>query len=205
MADGMMRCLSKFLTTPLMELVAIRRCWQKTVKPVGVSRLRERGLRSLHHSAAEKGVISAGFVLFAAVFSVAGIAEELHDPTRPPASLSATGTAPMQLATKSRSAGLQSTIISKSRRAAIIDGKTVELGEKHGNARLVEVNEGSVVLRGAQTQRVLTLFPDVKITQRETTTKKKAAPESGVQPEEISTMPATQDEKLLSLPPKEER
>ena len=48
------------------------------------------------------------------------------------------------------SSGLQSTIISISRRAAIIDGKTVELWAKHGNARLIEVNEGSVVLQGAE-------------------------------------------------------
>ncbi|OGS95332.1 MAG: hypothetical protein A3H31_07005 [Gallionellales bacterium RIFCSPLOWO2_02_FULL_57_47] len=89
---------------------------------------------------------------------------------------------------------MQSTIISKSRRAAIIDGKTVELWAKHGNAQLVEVNEGSVVLRRAQTRQVLTLFPDVKIKQRETKTKK-ASSESEVQPEEISTIPAVQKEK----------
>lgn len=121
------------------------------------------------------------------------IAEELPDPTRPPASLSAPGAAHGQSATESRSSGLQSTIISKSRRAAIIDGKTVELGAKHGNARLTEVNEGSVVLRSARTRRVLTLFPDVKMTQREAKTKS-ATPESRVQPEEISTVPAAQKE-----------
>lgn len=131
-------------------------------------------------------------------------AEDLHDPTMPPASLAAPSAAPGTLATGSRPAGLQSTIISKSRRAAIIDGKTVELGEKHGDARLVEVNEGSVVLRGAQTQRVLTLFSDVKMTHREAKTKS-ATPESGIQPEAIITMPAAQDEILLPVPPKEEK
>ena len=103
-----------------------------------------------------------------------------------------------------RSSGLQSTIISESRRAAIIDGKTVELGEKYGNARLTEVNEGSVVLRTAQTRRVLTLFPDVKMTQKEIKSRN-ASPESGVQPDEISTMPSAQHEKLLSGHPKEKK
>ena len=48
--------------------------------------------------------------------------------------------------------GLHSIIISKTRRAAIIDGQTVELGEEHGNAKLVEVNEGNVVLAACAKQ-----------------------------------------------------
>ena len=131
---------------------------------------------------------STVFCLLPSVFCYA---EDLPDPTRPPASLAAPGAAPGQSAPPTRPSGLQSTIISKSRRAAIIDGKTVELGNMHGNARLVEVNEGSVVLRGADTQRVLTLFPDVKMTQRES---RNATPESGVQPAEIGTVPAAQKE-----------
>lgn len=97
------------------------------------------------------------FTLSIALFSNAAAAEELPDPTRPPVSIAApaaaAGAAP---------AGLQSIIISPIRRAAIIDGETVELGGKHGDARLIEVNEGSVVLKGAQGRQVLTLFPDVK-------------------------------------------
>jgi MSHA biogenesis protein MshK len=88
-------------------------------------------------------------------------AEELHDPTRPPTDIYmpvvAGEAAPLP-------AGLQSIIISKTRRAAIIDGETVELGGKYGDAKLIEVNRGGVVLRGAQGRQVLTLFPDVKIT-----------------------------------------
>jgi len=88
-------------------------------------------------------------------------AEELTDPTRPPLSITAptvAGSAEMP-----PPAGLRSIIISKTRRAAIIDGETVELGGKHGDARLVEVNEAGVVLKGAQGMQVLTLFPDVKM------------------------------------------
>lgn len=143
------------------------------------------------------GMMRYLFTFSFALFSVAAIAEDLPDPTRPPALISGVGTtpgaAPVQGATESLPLGLQSTIISESRRAAIIDGKTVELGAKHGNAQLIEVNEGSVVLRSAQTRRVLTLFPDVKMTQREIKAKK-ASPESGAQSEEISTMPAAQKE-----------
>ncbi|MBI5626033.1 MAG: hypothetical protein HY935_02345 [Nitrosomonadales bacterium] len=124
-------------------------------------------------------VRATAFCLLSSVLCLLN-AEELPDPTRPPASLATLGAAPGHGATGSQPSGLQSTIISGSRRAAIIDGKTVELGAKHGNARLIEVNEGSVVLRGEQTRRVLTLFPDVKMTQREI---KDVSPESVVQPE----------------------
>lgn len=99
-----------------------------------------------------------------ALFFVAATAEELPDPTRPPASLAASVIAPASGVAANQPAGLQSIIISKNRRAAIIDGETVELGGKHGDAKLIEVNEGRVVLRSAQGRQVMTLFPDVKIT-----------------------------------------
>jgi len=136
------------------------------------------------------------------LYSVAVSAEDLPDPTRPPAMFAGTGAASGRGSTESRSSGLQTTIISGSRRAAIIDSKTVELWAKHGNAQLIEVNEGSVVLRDGQKQRILTLFPGVKITQRETNTNN-APPESGAQPDEKSNTPAAQDEELLSGHPKE--
>ena len=61
--------------------------------------------------------------------------------------------------------------IAPGRRAAIINGHTVELGEKYGDARLVEVNERGVVLRGKQGLRVMQLFPGVDM-------KKRVAPRS---------------------------
>ena len=62
---------------------------------------------------------------------------------------------------------MQSVIISKNRRAAIIDGETVELRGKHGDATLIEVTESGVVLQGAQGRQVLTLFPGVRMMQKE--------------------------------------
>lgn len=101
-------------------------------------------------------------VLLALVLPVGASADDLPDPTRPPAAImapAAEGLGPVEEA----STGLQSIIISSKRRAAIIDGETVELGGRHGDARLVEVNESSVVLKGPQGKEVLTLFPGVKI------------------------------------------
>ncbi|HEY8888116.1 MAG TPA: hypothetical protein VIM35_06495, partial [Gallionella sp.] len=107
-----------------------------------------------------------------------------------------------------------SIIISETRRAAIIDGQTVELGGQHGNARLVEVNVGSVVLQHGKSRQVLTLFPGVKITHKEMTDSGSAKMESSnneaqvEQPSSASKVesgkpelkPAAQDEKLLMEP-----
>jgi MSHA biogenesis protein MshK len=96
-------------------------------------------------------------------------AEDLPDPTRPPASIFApvggTGVA-HEMPAENHARGLHTIIISETRRAAIIDGQTVELGEEHGGARLIEVNEGGVVLKRGQSRLVLTLFPDIKITRK---------------------------------------
>lgn len=108
-------------------------------------------------------LIRFGGLIFLSVMSWGVCAEELSDPTRPPAAVApAAGGAPEE----NQPSGLQSIIISKTRRAAIIDGETVELGGKHGDARLIEVNEGSVVLKSAKGRQVLTLFPDVKLSRK---------------------------------------
>ncbi len=89
---------------------------------------------------------------------------ELSDPTRPAATLDAgeSSTDADAQAEQNQTRGLRLIIIQKNRRAAIIDGKTIELGGKVGDARLVEVNEGSVVLQGARSKQVMTLFPYIK-------------------------------------------
>ncbi|MBI5658366.1 MAG: hypothetical protein HZC43_02185 [Nitrosomonadales bacterium] len=99
-------------------------------------------------------------------------AEELPDPTRPPAEISA----PSAPAAAPQESGLQSVIISPSRRAAIINGQMIGLGAKLGDAKLVEVNESGVVLQGPQGRRALALFPGVEL-------KKKAAPPERKNPE----------------------
>ncbi|MDP1996690.1 MAG: hypothetical protein Q8J90_05795 [Gallionella sp.] len=101
-------------------------------------------------------------LIVAMLFPAIAVTGELADPTRPPAII-AEPVAAVSDATEIQPTRLSSIIISKTRRAAIIDGETVELGDKHGDDRLIEVNEGGVVLKGAQGRQVLTLFPDVKM------------------------------------------
>lgn len=156
------------------------------------------------------------------------MAEDLLDPTRPPASIFApadgAGAGVGREVARSQPSGLHLVIISEARRAAIIDGQTVELGEEHGDARLIEVNEGSVVLQRAQSRQVLRLFPDVKITRKETYNKESAKNESlnkespnrelqvkqplsasKVQSRKHKIKPTAHHEKLLSGHPKEEK
>lgn len=105
-------------------------------------------------------------------------AEDLPDPTRPPASIFAPAAEAVagRETTENQSSGLRTIIISETRRAAIIDGQTVELGGEHRDATLVEVNEGGVVLQRAQSRQVLMLFPGVKITRKDTAEKESAGP-----------------------------
>lgn len=108
---------------------------------------------------------SAGALLLLCMLPL--VAWALPDPTQPPGGLT---TVPGQAAA-AEERGLQSVIIAPGRRAAIINGHTVELGEKYGDARLVEVSERGVVLRGKQGKQVMQLFPGVEM-------KKRVAPRS---------------------------
>ena len=86
----------------------------------------------------------------------------LTDPTRPPGSFEgmATGSGVMPYAPVK---GLQSVFLFAGHCAAIIDGKTVLLGARHGGERLVEVSEHGVTLQGGHGRRELSLFPTVAI------------------------------------------
>ncbi len=131
-------------------------------------------------------------VLLSLVLPAYALAEDLPDPTRPPAAIMAPSV-PGTVEDES-STGLQSIIISRHRRAAIIDGETVELGGKHGDARLIEVTESSVVLKGAQGRQVLTLFPGVKMISKENTKAKPPVAAGKAQPSKPKTRPGTHKE-----------
>lgn len=86
------------------------------------------------------------------------LAQALVDPTRPP-------TMAAQAVAESSSAGvpvLQSVLISPQRTEAIISGKTVRVGDKLGNARVIRITESEVVLRDGKNSQVLKLFPNIE-------------------------------------------
>ena len=99
------------------------------------------------------------FILLGVV-PLTGWGQVLSDPTRPPFSIGDTTISSGQMPLP-QVRGLQSVIISPAHCAAIIDGKTVILGAKHGSERLIEITEQGVVLQGGNGLRRLTLFPAV--------------------------------------------
>ena len=108
-----------------------------------------------------RACINGWMLLLLSSVPVISLAEALVDPTKPPDEIgirTGGGAADPNV--------LQSIIISPARRAAIINGQTVELGGKAGDVRLIEINEKGVVLQGENGRQVLTLFPDVKINKK---------------------------------------
>jgi MSHA biogenesis protein MshK len=108
----------------------------------------------------DRTVKYAGLLWLLALPVLAG-ARQLSDPTRPPASLGAAGTAEADDGTPPP-ARLQSILISRTpggRRLAVIDGVTVRAGAKVGDAVLDRINDTSVVLRRGKNLETLPLFP----------------------------------------------
>ena len=91
--------------------------------------------------------------------------ELLADPTKPavdiPYDTEADKSGAAETVPVVKKEGLQSIIISPQYRAAVINGETIALGGKSGDATLVDIRENNVVLQGMEGKRVLELFPGV--------------------------------------------
>lgn len=85
-------------------------------------------------------------------------AEVLPDPTRPPTAL-----IPAGALASGEAAGpvLQSVLVSRGRKIAIISGKEVKENDKFNGARVVRISDTEVVLRSGRQVQVLKLFPGV--------------------------------------------
>jgi MSHA biogenesis protein MshK len=81
-------------------------------------------------------------------------AQPLTDPMRPPAFDARGGGAESAQASR-----LQSTLLSHGRRLAIIDGQSVALGEKIGDATVVDITPTQVLLRRGSETEALELLP----------------------------------------------
>lgn len=94
-----------------------------------------------------------------------GHAQALSDPTRPALEMKADegGEGAIAGNAASNTAGLQSIVRrNKGKPAALINGEYVELNGRVGDARLIEVGEDFVVLRGPGGKEVLRLTPGVE-------------------------------------------
>ncbi len=92
---------------------------------------------------------------------MAGELAPLPDPTRPPEGMETVEAKPGKPA--AAAAGLQTVIMRKGKKpVAVINGETVELGGKLGEATLVKLGEREAVLQGPQGREVLRLTPDAE-------------------------------------------
>jgi MSHA biogenesis protein MshK len=81
-------------------------------------------------------------------------AQQLRDPTRPPNVLASDVEADVEV----RSSQLQSVLISRGRKLAVINGQTVPLGGSIGDAKLVRITETAVVLQRGEETETLRMF-----------------------------------------------
>lgn len=90
-----------------------------------------------------------------------GMAQSLADPTRPPdAPLAGPDGAASAANTASAAPQLQSVLVSSSgRRVAVINGQTVRVGDKVGNASVAGIDGNSVLLRRGKALETLRLYP----------------------------------------------
>lgn len=117
------------------------------------------------------------FALWGGIGACAAFAQSLPDPTRPP--LVARVNAPVVSAAPSETSMpvLQSVLIAKDRRMAIISGQRFDIGDHVGDARIVRITETEVLLRSGAGQTTLKLFPQVL-----KRTKNNAGPGTGAAP-----------------------
>lgn len=87
-------------------------------------------------------------------------AQGLSDPMRPPGP----GGAMQPDGAAAAAPRLQSVLLSKSRKMAVIDGQAVSLGGKVGDATVVAISETAVTLKRGDETEMLTLFPGVEKT-----------------------------------------
>jgi MSHA biogenesis protein MshK len=88
----------------------------------------------------------------------AAAAQGLSDPTRPPSA------APEERAARSEApvSRLQSVLISPGRKLAVIDGQTVALGGRIGDATVISIAPTQVILQAGAAYQTLKLHPGIE-------------------------------------------
>ena len=87
-------------------------------------------------------------------------AQTMIDPTRPPPSVLPAAPGGEEQAGEPL---LQSVMISRTERSAIIGGERVKLGGKYRDAQVVSITETEVVLRSAHGNETLRLYPGIEM------------------------------------------
>jgi MSHA biogenesis protein MshK len=95
-------------------------------------------------------------IALALLAATAAAAQGLSDPTRPPAPAERVERAEAPLSR------LQSVLISPGRKLAVIDGQTVALGGRIGDATVIAIAPTQVILQAGATYQTLKLHPGIE-------------------------------------------
>ncbi len=104
--------------------------------------------------------LTLGFALVISLVAPRGLAQGLNDPTRPPREILGGGVEVFEPAGNFSPA--QVVIISTDRRQATINGQTVVLGGRYGNATLVRISDEEIVLERADATEIIKLYSSVQ-------------------------------------------
>ncbi len=104
--------------------------------------------------------LTLSFALVISLGAPRSVAQGLNDPTRPPREIlggSADGYEPA-----ASSSPAQVVIISKDRHQVTINGRTVNLGERYGNATVVSITDEEIVLQRPEATETIKLYSSVQ-------------------------------------------
>ena len=102
-----------------------------------------------------------GLALIISLGAPRSLAQGLNDPTRPPREILG---GPYAVEPAASLSPAQVVIISTDRRQATINGQTVVLGGRYGNATLVRISDEEIVLKRADSTEVIKLYSSVRRT-----------------------------------------
>ena len=103
--------------------------------------------------------LNAGLFATALLAALPACAQGISDPTRPPPEILGGAAQPSDAPAGGSPA--QVVVISKDRRQATINGRTVDLGGRYGNSTVVGISDQQIVLRGPDSTEVIRLYSSV--------------------------------------------
>jgi len=104
--------------------------------------------------------LTLGLALVLSLGAMRSLAQGLNDPTRPPREILRGGAGTFEPAVSSSPA--QVVIVSKDRRQATINGRTVSLGGRYGDATLVRISDEEIVLQRREATETIKLYSSVQ-------------------------------------------
>jgi MSHA biogenesis protein MshK len=120
--------------------------------------------------------LTLGLALVISLGAPRSLAQGMNDPTRPPREI--LGGADV-FEPPANLSPAQVVIISTDRRQATINGQTVVLGGRYGNATLVRISDEEIVLKRADSTEVIRLYSSVRRTKHRPAARNETEPARG--------------------------